>query len=383
MTYFVVILLSIINIIFEVYPNKKGNVLSKYYLHKYFYNVVSLNIFVFFVLAASLFLNNYLGLETNILTLIINGIYALTFVLLVLQHEKYKINNKVLETNNYLNILIMILVISMLIGDREDLVDASALLILPTLMSLILLFITIIKSRVNIELFKKKEQDDGKWKYNKKININNIFYLAIITTIVLLLIIDKSITSYVAFSIIAVITIIFIKKKQSKIKTEQNKLSNGIKNDTKIGKEYIFDFQRDIIITRTIIKYLVIAAVALLTNILLQSSYIIISTQILVIVLYIGLLNKIKLNKIYDSLNKKAISKEYKKVENTLLNDISINDRVLNIKYDKVIYIKDKDIYKSEELLFNIKKEDLNKIDLYINTLNYNDYIFVVEEIYK
>ena len=58
----------------------------------------------------------------------------------VLIIEKEALCNR---NHNYINILIMILVISMLIGDREDLVDASALLILPTLMSLILLFITI------------------------------------------------------------------------------------------------------------------------------------------------------------------------------------------------------------------------------------------------
>ena len=383
MTYIIVILLSIINILFEVYTNKKGNIIVKYNLHKYFYTVIAINIAVFFLLALSIILNNYLTIGMPILDIIINGIYAVTFLLLVLQHEKYRIDNKVLGPNNYISIMIILFVISLIIGDRGDKLDVSGLLILPTLISMVLLVISKYKNNIKINFFKEKKEDNKKVNYNKKININNMFYLAIITTLLLLFMTENSLISYVAYGTAALIILLYIFKRLKKIKTEQTKLSKSIKDNSKIGKEYIFDFQKDIIITRTIIKYLIIGLIALITQKLITATYVILCIQLLVIILNIGLQNKIKLNKLYDSLNKKFISKEYKKVESTLLDDISINDRLLNIKYDKIIYIKDKDIYLSEELLYNIKKEDLNKIDLYINTINYNDYIFVVEEIFK
>ena len=75
MTYVIVVLLTIINIFFEAYKNKKGNQLTKYYLHKYLYNTIALNSFVFILIALSVFLYNQIDIKVYIWEYILYGIY--------------------------------------------------------------------------------------------------------------------------------------------------------------------------------------------------------------------------------------------------------------------------------------------------------------------
>jgi len=384
MTYLIVILLTIINVLFVIKKNKDKNILLKYKLSNYYKYLITLNIIVIILLMFFTGLYILTNISQNIiLNLISLGVIFISFALLLFQKKKYISTYNILKRVNYINTMIIIFIISLLIGDRGRVIDVSSLLIIPVLIDIILIFITANKENIELYIIKEKEEENKEKKYNKKIHINTVFYITIITFLVLILI-DNSLLSYVAYTIIIVSIFIYIINRKKKIKKEQKKMISSLKeNNNKPGTKYIFEFQKDIINIKTSTIYAVIILVALIIYTLISNVYILLIIQLLMIILYINLLNKIKLNKIYNSLNKKEIENYYKKIDNTPLDDISINDRLLDIKYDKVIYIKDKDVYESESLLYNIKDNEINNIELYVNTLNYNDYIFVVEEIYE
>ena len=120
---------------------------------------------------------------------------------------------------------------------------------------------------------------------------------------------------------------------------------------------------------------------AIILNIVLHDHFVYLGFYLVLIVLNIRMVEYKRLVRTYYSLYKLESGK-YQKVDNLSLSIVNQKELLVNQAFDKVVYLNDDRIYISDLILYKIEENELDQIQLLINTLNSKDYLFIVGDIY-
>ena len=374
MTYFIVLILIGINILFLLYNPKKLDEIRK----EITYNKIK-------VLKKDLIILNVLTIGANLIYIIISLITGdgnsnllvdivsvvgeVVTLALVLISKSYKTNYILKSRRSRMSMVIGLLLVMIIVGDRQ----VTNNNITPIILIVCFILGIILTAKDVLISFKIKD----------KVIKSNIEYFTIVAFLVMVLIYINIPFSYVAFVILSVLLVLVYLNKIKKISTEKSKLKKIIEINEKPGNEYILEFYKDLMNTEELIQYVLVFIVALVLNIVININYIYISMYLILVVVNIRMSSYKRQLKMHQGIEKEQ-SKRYQPLDNIKFNTIDQNEfLLLNEDFLKVYYIKDNLIYMSEIILYNVQENELDNIKLYINTSNNNDYVFMVGDLYE
>ena len=374
MTYFIVLILIGINILFLLYNPKKLDEIRK----EITYNKIK-------VLKKDLIILNVLTIGANLIYIIISLITGdgnsnllvdivsvvgeVVTLALVLISKSYKTNYILKARRSRMSMVLGLLLVMIIVGDRQ----VTNNNITPIILIVCFILGIVLTAKDVLISFKIKD----------KVIKSNIEYFTIVAFLVMVLIYINIPFSYVAFVILSVLLVLVYLNKIKKISTEKSKLKKIIEINEKPGNEYILEFYKDLMNTEELIQYVLVFIVALVLNIVININYIYISMYLILVVVNIRMSSYKRQLKMHQGIEKEQ-SKRYQPLDNIKFNTIDQNELLLlNEDFLKVYYIKDNLIYMSEIILYNVQENELDNIKLYINTSNNNDYVFMVGDLYE
>lgn len=374
MTYFIVLILIGINILFLLYNPKKLDEIRK----EIAYNKIK-------VLKKDLIILNVLTIGANLIYIIISLITGdgnsnllvdivsvvgeVVTLALVLISKSYKTNYILKARRSRMSMVLGLLLVMIIVGDRQ----VTNNNITPIILIVCFILGIVLTAKDVLISFKIKD----------KVIKSNIEYFTIVAFLVMVLIYINIPFSYVAFVILSVLLVLVYLNKIKKISTEKSKLKKIIEINEKPGNEYILEFYKDLMNTEELIQYVLVFIVALVLNIVININYIYISMYLILVVVNIRMSSYKRQLKMHQGIEKEQ-SKRYQPLDNIKFNTIDQNELLLlNEDFLKVYYIKDNLIYMSEIILYNVQENELDNIKLYINTSNNNDYVFMVGDLYE
>ena len=232
----------------------------------------------------------------------------------------------------------------------------------------------------------KNEDKIEEIKDSKYIETKKILNYVIIGIIIILLVFVNVPFAPVIYTLLGLLAIVMYNNDINKITKNKKELySNIINLHQKPGTLYAYQYKRHIENTKSIVLYLIIFVVSLLSYYMIgEMEFIVISMNLYLIVIYTLLNNKKKnINNIY-SLNENLINKDKYKINlrNNITEVIEYNDLLVINNFYKIIY-KDENnnIYISDRILYNLKGIE-NEVNIYINSTNMYDYIVVEDSYY-
>ncbi len=377
MTYFLILVLVGINFLFILYSPKHEEAIKKELTYNKI-NSLKLSVHLANILTITLnIIYIYVGLITtkssvtnpvvDVASLIIQILsYGLFFIT-----TSFKTKYKLIKEGNVLSTLYAILIIMIMVGDRKISAITTILPVIFVTCIFVGIFITVNESFKSV----RKKNIDIKSK-------QNLLYFSLVSFIIVAFISAKLPYSYVAFIILAVLVFLVYLNKLNKIANEKHKLKNTLASiNEKPGIEYAFSFYKDIINTEEMFNYWVVYVIALVLNVVLHEHFIYLGLYLIIIVLNIRMIEYKRLVKTYYSLNK-LDNPKYQMVDDLSLVIVNQREFLVNQAFDKLVYLKDNKIYISDLILYKIEENELDKIQLAVNSLNSKDYLFIIGDIY-
>ena len=377
---------------------EKENNLIKLYRFIKLLNI-SIIIIDFIYYSALFLLKNSINLIyciINFLLIILSIIYSLKLNYLI-NIKKNNFNYTLLNEYEYKYKLIYIynIVITFILYKRIGEIHNFSILSNSLLIFLFLIIIDIIilikyliknKKIVCFNINKEKDYIEN-INFNSKIELSNFYNYIIYISMYIILIYCNLPFSYLFYNLTIAVILIIIKKKVKRIRLEQEKIEKNIifaKNKPGIVNTFLFyreiEFIKNIFITTL---FITLSLVSFYTLDEIIFSYI--SIQLYILLIYEIFISKKKLINLLSELDENFIDKNEYNIDQ--IKKITHIKKVFNLffknKFYKLIYIDNNNIiYKSEIILYDPKLY-INKIKIYFNSKNINDYIIVLEELYE
>ena len=221
---------------------------------------------------------------------------------------------------------------------------------------------------------------------SKYIETKNILSYIIIGLVIILVIFVNIPFAAVLYTLIGILALVMYNNDVNKITKNKKELYNNIINmHQKPGTLYIYQYKRHIETTKSIVLFLIIFVISLLSFYMIgEMEFLILAMNLYTIVIYTLLNNKKKnIDNIY-SLNEDLIDKDKYKVNirNQITEVIDYQELFVINNFYKVIYKDDNNnVYISDNVLYNLKGIE-NEVNIYIDTTNMYNYIVVEDNYY-
>lgn len=383
---FTYILIILFNLYILLYKKKKKNYFFINFLN--FANISSIILNIFYYLITFIY-----TLNINYIDLILFFISILSYIpIILLKKNKIKKESNLKKEEKNINLMINLTFLSYLCIQRAG--EVSNTNISALIYAIIIIFILISCSKIvnflidnkHIVTFKEDEENDflKDVRFTTKITLNSFYNYIIYIFAYVLFIYIKIPFYYIIYPLIILLLIYIIYKKIKKIKNQSKKLYNNISLlKEKPGINYAFQFNRDILFTKNIMLatiYFILTIIIYFSMGITAFTYL--SIELYIILIYIILFDK--KNNIYNiySLNDEFIDK--KRYQTTI--DIKISDikqiKVFKTKFYKIICVTENNIkYESNIILYDPELY-IDKVKVYININNIDDYIIITNELY-
>ena len=399
MNYIIIITLICINLFSFSLKSKKNNdeikEAIKNHKKRYFYNIINkINIGIIIINIITLIISIVAG-ATDVIAhtiflvgLILSYVYALT------KKDKTEPKYNVMyKHDKYYPLLATNVIFATSLVDRVGHIKESNLGAFLSLFGIVFFILNIfvilkfLKENKSIIKYNAKETDIIKdTNYTTCIELKKIYSYILIGIIILLIIFINLLISPILYTLITILVLIIYSNDVNKINNEKTKLYNNVINlNQKPGTLYIYQYKKHIENTKSIILYIVLFIIALLTYYVVgEIEFLVLGMNLYIIVIYTLLNNKKKTIDSLYALNEDLIDKDKYKINlrNEITDVIEYTEILLANSFYKVIY-KDENnnIYISEKILYNLKSIETD-INIYINTTDMYDYIVVEDSYY-